>query len=317
MTDQTVEDELKKMQINEGSLESRESSEPGDYLTGHAVMTGKDGVEYYNLKGAVVQKPAADKGGKGMILGIAVDDFDSQMGSPKVGDSFTVKCKGPENHEVEGIRSADLTVKFEVERIDRIIPATAQRIVDLLGMEDESRLRNFIRQRLAQNVVVQQQTAMRQQISKFLVENVKMDLPERMTAAQTERTLQRRRLELMYRGFEPHHIEEHMAELRKSSSEAAARDLKSFFILSKVSEQLKVRVDDGEINARIAQMAVQRGMRPEQLRQDLIRGGQVGGIYMQIRDHKTLDLLASKAKVTDISAEEYNKRIKAESVAAF
>jgi hypothetical protein len=41
------------------------------------------------------------------------------------GDTLTVKAKGPDNHEVEGIRNTDLTVTFKVDRIDRIIAATA------------------------------------------------------------------------------------------------------------------------------------------------------------------------------------------------
>jgi FKBP-type peptidyl-prolyl cis-trans isomerase (trigger factor) len=164
-----------------------------------------------------------------------------------------------------------------------------------------------------QRIQVQQQGAMHQQIAKYLVDNVKIELPKRMTSQQAARTLERRRLELMYRGVEAHKIEEHMAELRKASSDAASRDLALFFILSKASEDLKVGVTEAEINTRIAQIAFQRNVRPEQLRQELIRTNQVGGIYAQIRDHKTLDAILAKAEVTDMPADEYNKQMKEES----
>lgn len=312
IADTMVEEEVQKLLINEGSLEPRETAEPGDYVTGHAVMTGSDGTEFYNLKGAVVQVPPADKGGKGMILGIIVDDFSKQLGTVKAGDERTIKAKGPENHEVEGIRNADLKVVFKAERVDRIIPAKVETLVNAFGVEDEKALRDIILGRMKQRVQIQQQGAMHQQVTKYLLEQVKMELPERMTSQQALRTLERRRLELMYRGVEADKIEEHMAELRAASSAAAARDLKLFFILHKVSENLGVRVTEGEMNGRIAAIAMQRNMRPDQLRQELVRTNQMTGIFQQIRDHKTLDVLVNKAKVSDISAEEYNKQVEAE-----
>ncbi|HYE60539.1 MAG TPA: trigger factor [Phycisphaerales bacterium] len=310
ITDEMVTEELKKFQINEGSLESRDSAEPGDYVTGHAVMTGTDGTEFYNLKGAVIQVPPPEKNGKGMILGIMVDNFSKQLGALKPGATATIKAKGPEQHEVEKIRNADLTITFTADRVDRIIPASMEHIINGFGVADEAALREFIKSRMGMRVQVQQQGAMHSQIAKHLIDNVKIDLPQRMTAQQAGRTLERRRLELMYRGVDSSKIEEHMAELRTASNQAAARDLALFFILHKAGEELKIRVDDAEINARIAQMAFQRNVRPEQLRQELIKTNQVGGVYQQIRDHKTLDAILAKATVTEMPAEEYNKSVK-------
>jgi len=43
-----------------------------------------------------------------------------------------------------------------------------------------------------------------------------------------------------------------------------------------------------------------------------MRSNQVSGIYQQIRDHKTLDAIVSKATVTEMPADEYNKQVKEE-----
>ncbi len=310
ITDAMVDDEIRKLCINEGSLESHDEAGAGDYITGHAIMVDAKGHEFYNLKGAVVQKPTADKEGKGMILGIMVDDFDKQLGSPKPGSTSTVKAKGPENHEVEGIRNADLTITFHAERVDRILPAPVEQIVAGFGFENEQRLRDAIRQRMEQRVQIQQVTVMHQQIAKHLTDIVPMELPQRMSSQQAARTLERRRLELMYRGIDAQQIEEHMAELRASSSTDAARDLKLFFILYSVAEHYKVRVDEIEISQRIAQMAAQRNVRPEQLRAELIQTRQINGIYQQIRDHKSLDAILNRATVEEMPADEFNKYMK-------
>ncbi|MCC6425855.1 MAG: trigger factor [Phycisphaerales bacterium] len=310
VTDQMVDDEIKKICINEGELENREAPEAGDYVTGHGVMTGKDGAEFYNLNGAVIQVPTADKNGKGMVLGVMVDDFSKQLGLPKPGETATIKTKGPENHEVEKIRGADLTITFKVDRVDRIIPAKLADIVARYGWPDEAKLREFIKSRLTQNVIVRQQVVMRQQVAKHLVESTKIDLPPRMAASQAARLLERQRLELMYRGVDPQKIEEHLAELRAASGAKANSELKMFFILHKAANKFDVKVTQGDVDQRIHQLAAENNTRPEQLKQDLMKSGRINGIAMQIQEHKAMDAIVSRAKVEEVPAEEFDKLMK-------
>lgn len=311
ITDAMIDDEIKKVCINEGRLETRESPEPGDYLTGHGIMKGADGTEFYNIKGAVVQVPGGDKGAKGMILGVMVEDFAKQLGLPKAGQTATVKTKGPEHHEVEGIRNADLTITFTVERCDRIIPADIAELLPRFGFQSESEMRDAIRQRLQTRALIQQVSLTRQQVAQHLIENTSFELPKRLTAQQAMRTLQRQRLELMYRGFEPAQIEEHVAELRATSAAAAQNELKLFFVLAKAADQLNVQITEGEMNGRIAQLAAERGVRPEQLRQELIARNSIGTVYQQLREHKTIDTILNKSKVEDMPFEKFNEYIEA------
>src|SRR5690606_24433341 len=165
-------------------------------------------------------------------------------------------------------------------------------------------------------IAVEQQTAMRQQVAKHLLDNTTMELPERTTAVQSERTLARQRMELMHRGVPGPQIEEHIAELRAVSGNAAVRDLKLFFILDKAAEALDVKVTEGEMNSRIVQMAMANNMRPDKLRSELIQRNQVGQVFQQIREHKTLDAILDKASVTEMPVEEFNKAMESEAKAA-
>ena len=307
LPESAVSDEVQKILINEGDLESREKPEAGDYLTGHGVMKGADCTEFYNIKGCVVQIPPADKGGKGMILGVMVNDFSKQFGLPKAGETATIKTKGPENHEVEQVRGADLTITFSVERVDRILPAKVENVIKNFGMTEEQQLRDAIKQRMGERVMIQQQSVMRQQLAQHLLANTKIDLPERITAIQSARNFERKRMELMYRGVDAQKIEEHIAELRSGSSEVAVRELKLFFILNRAADEFNVRVEEAEMNGRIAQLAQERGVRPDKLRQEIMQRNQLGVIYQQIRDHKAMDAILAKAKITEMPAEEFNK----------
>ncbi|MGV6815508.1 MAG: trigger factor [Phycisphaerales bacterium] len=302
-----VDEEIKKIAINEGSLDEREDSAKGDYITGNAVMTDSEGTEHYNIEGAVVQIP--EDGDEGMILGVIVPDFAKQVGTPKEGDKLTIKLTGPENHEVEALRGKDLTIAYEVVKVYRIVPAVISDLVAKYGMNDEEQLREMVEAQLSQRAAVQQQAVMRQQIVKHLADEITFDLPEGLTAQQAARNLERRRMELMYRGVNPSEIEQHMAELRGASAESAAAELKKFFILNKAADLLEVTVEEPEVNAQLHQLAMQQGKRPEQVRDELIKSGQAQTLLQQIREHKTVDAILADAEIKDVSADEFNEQM--------
>ncbi len=305
-TDDLITQEFDRIALNEGALESVEAPLAGDYLTGHAIMTGTDGTEHFNVEDAVIQVPSEDKEGKGMILGIMVEDFSAQLGTPAMGDEITIKTKGPEQHEVEAIRDDDLTVSFKVSHIDRIIPASGETLAQRIGVPGEAEVREFIGSRIERRLMIDQQSVMHRQIAKHLLDAVEMELPERVTTHQAARLLQQRRLELMHRGLSEDQIEENVAELRNASKDAAVRDLKLFFILNRAADSLEVAVNEAEVNGRIHQIAMSRNQRPEAVRKELIRNGLVNQIVVQVRDHKTLDAILARAKVTEMSVDDFN-----------
>ena len=308
VSDEMVGAEIEKILINEGSLEELEQAGPGDYVTGHAVMRDDQGNEHYNIEGAVIQVPTKEKGPKGMILGLIVDDFADQIGLPKPGDSLTVKTTGPEQHEIEGVRNADLTITFRVDRADRIVPAEIGELSERFGLESEDQLKEVVRTRMEQRVQVEQMNVMHQQVAAQLLEKTEIALPERLTAQQAGRILDRKRVELMHRGVEPQEVEEHIAELRAGSNNAAVQELKLFFLLNAVAEKMDVTVNEAEVNGRIAQLAASRQIRPEALRQELIQTNRVGTVVQQIREHKAMGAVLEKAKITEMPAEEFNKK---------
>jgi len=311
-----VDKELETLCLHEGSLDQREKAEEGDYLTGNAKMVLEDGTTHLDIPGAVIQVPTKDKEGKGMILGILVDDFAKQIKLPKAGDELTVKATGPENHEDEKIRGQKLTMTFAVERVDRIVPATRGDLVASYGLESEESLRGAMRARLEQRAAIEQQSAMRRQVAQHLIDAVDMELPARVTASQATRTMERQRMELMYRGVSEQLIEERTAQLRSASREVAVKELKLFFILDRAAEELGIEVTEAEINGRIAQIAAQRGLRPERLRQELIRGNRISTVYTQVREHKTLGGILEKAKIEEMPLEKFRAAMEKKGVSS-
>ena len=70
-----------------------------------------------------------------------------------------------------------------------------------------------------------------------------------------------------------------------------------------------MKVSDEEILGRIAQMAAERGVRPDKMRKELMRRNQIGFVAQQIREHKALDAVVARAKVTEVTPEEFAGRL--------
>lgn len=303
VTDEMIEDQINRAKTNEGELAEQDAAEPGDYCVGHGVLkVAGSGEVVHDIEGAVIQLPT--EGDKGMILGVMAEDFASQVGSPKKGDTVTVKAVGPDQHEVEAIRSQDVEATFEVTEVQRVIPATIDQLLAKYNLTDEDALRQGIRTQLESRVEAQQQGAMRQQVAAKLLDSVEFELPERLTANQAGRNLQRKRMELMYEGVEPDAIEAQLAELREATDEVARRELKLFFILDALAREFDVRVTDQDVAAAVTQMALSRGVDPAQLRSELMQSGQVQAIAQQVREHKTLDRVLEKTTIVEVAPED-------------
>jgi trigger factor len=316
VTDERIDASIERMALNEGELEQQDEPQPGDYLIGHGVMrekdAGDDAEPLLDLQGAVVRVPEENDDGEGMILGIVVDDFATQLGLPKPGETASVECVGPEHHEKEAVRGKDVRITFDVDQVQRIMPASTEGLCSKFGFSEESQLRDAVRQRLEYRIAVEQQSAMRQQVAKHLLDSVDFELPERVSAQQAGRLLQRAALDMQHRGVDQTVIEQRLAELRSQSQERARRELKLFFILARVAKQLDVQVQQEEVMGRIAQMAASRGQRPEKLRDQLVQSGQINMLAQQVREHKALDALLERANIEELSVEEFNKQMQGE-----
>jgi FKBP-type peptidyl-prolyl cis-trans isomerase (trigger factor) len=118
-------------------------------------------------------------------------------------------------------------------------------------------------------------------------------------------------MEMISRGMEGAAVENRLAELRGKSAAAAVDRLKLFFIMARLAEHFGVQVTDQELNGRIALMASQQNVRPEQMREQIEKGGRMNEVVSVIRDAKVSDRILSQAKIVDVPAEEWNKLLEA------
>ena len=101
-----------------------------------------------------------------------------------------------------------------------------------------------------------------------------------------------------------------MEQLRAGSEEQAKEQLKTFFVMDKVADKFEIEVTEEEINGHIAQLAVQRGQRPEKMKEQMERDGSLAQFRMDIRQNKCINQLLESADITETEAEKAEEKPK-------
>lgn len=315
VTDELINAEMRDMQVRLGNIETVDGTpESGDFFIGTARILSEAGNEVGNMPDTVTRLPldepadGQDNPNAGVIAGMKVHDARSLLTGKKAGDVVTFETTGPEQYEIEEVRGKPVRIEFTIQSVRRLVPAEVGQIVSRFGMDNEEQLRTQVQTALLARIESEQRDVMRRQLIRHLLDHVEIDLPERASARQAARNLQRVRLQLMEQGATAYEIEERLAELRDSSHEVARRDMKIMFMLERLAEEYNISVEDGEINARLIRIARQQGVTPDQLQQQLIKSGEAPLLVMQIKHEKTSDYIVDNfARVVEKSAEEWNR----------
>lgn len=259
--------------------------------------------EILHLPSTYILVQGEDRGFKGHVAGIVVEDLGKRLIGKKAGDTETISLTGPAGHEEDRIRNKPIAIEIRVTAVERLEPASLEALVGQFGLESADQLRERVKGMLESRRDREQQSAMHEQVANHLLDKVNLTLPEGLTGRQTARVLHRQAMELAYRGMPDEEIKGKLAELRQASEENARRQLKLFFILDQAAKNYDIDVTDAEVNGRIAMLALQQGRRPEKVRQQMMRSGEIEHLYLQIREQKTLDKVLEKAKINEIEAE--------------
>jgi len=303
VSDENVQQAMTNLREQQGTLVPIEDRgvEDKDYLTADV---------HIKLDGNVVghQHDAQIVSRAGRIAGVEVEDLDEQLRGMKSGDTRTIKATAPENHPNEPLRGKEVEIEVKLKDIKKLEPVEVnQDFLDSLGFENENELLDALREQMVERIDYDVQQAMREQVNKHLLDNVKMDLPAKLSGRQEQRVVQRRAMDLMMRGVPREQIGANIERLQTGAKDEAVRELKLFFILQKIANEANVDVEEAELNGRIAMLAAQRGARPEKLKQEMAKDGTLANLYVQMREQKAVDRILEQAQVEEVDVSEMSK----------
>lgn len=235
--------------------------------------------------------------------GIPVMDLAEVLRGAKPGVSVTARATIPDDYERPDLRGKPAEFHMVVHEVKRLVPLTRGELVEQLGFANEQELRDDVKAELESERDRLVRSAQKQQILQTLLDQTPMDLPEQLSARQTDRAVMRKVIELRMAGTPESEVEARVDELRTGARDEVARDLKIAFLLDKVADKLKVRVTDEEISAEIARIARRYGQRFDRVRDDLHARGLLYQLAEQIRQDKCLEEILKSARLVDVTRE--------------
>lgn len=301
--DEDVDRELDRMLRTRGTFEPVEGGkvEPDDMLYASMKMTVEDEV--------IRQEDNFDLAARDLrLVGVPLKGFGDAVVSKQVGDEVTFEAPVPEDHENIDIRGKTARFEFKLEEIKRLkVPPLDKEFLSAVGFESEKELREFVRSNMEAELEQLTSRALRGQVNEYLASKVEMEVPEALSQRQAERIVARRMMEMLRANVPEAEVKKAVDEMRTEAQVESVRELKLYFILEKVAEELSVEVSEDEINGAIAMIAQRQNRRFDRVRDELSKQGGLTSLYLQLRDEKILDQLVAQAQISEGPAPEKKK----------
>jgi len=299
--DADVDEALANLLRERGRLvPAKGSPAVGDLVVANLRFTGADGKLLSHAEEMeIVVRP------KLSLADAEVDGFGELLAKAKAGETVSCELTVSDEAAVEELRGQPVTMELELLDLKRFeMPElTPELLADLGDFESADDLREAIRKQLENQLGWHQRKQVRQQVSSSLTASATWELPPDLLRRQSQRELERSILELRRSGFDDDSIRRYVNELRQSVMASTARALKEHFILEKIAEAENVADSPADYDAEIRAIAAQSGESPRRVRASLERRGLMDVLRNQIIERKTIDLITSEAKFTDVPFE--------------
>ncbi len=247
----------------------------------------------------------------GFVGSVPVEKLDELLVGAAVGDKKTTTVEIPKTYFREELQGRKINVEIEIKEIKYLKPAEVnEHFLSRYEVQSVQELRDKIRDNLQARLESQVRENMSEQVYQYLLDNTKFDLPLDIVSRQAHNVLQRQYMNLLSRGLSRQQVDEQMEQLRAGSEEQAKQQLKTFFIMDKVAEKLEIEVSEEEINGDIARVAIQRGQRPEKLKEQMERDGSLAQFRLDVRQGKCISKLLETANITEAAPEEKSGKSK-------
>jgi trigger factor len=184
---------------------------------------------------------------------------------------------------------------------EKKLPEMNDEFAKKVGAETLDKLREEIRKSLTGEREARVNSELRRQIVDYLLGTVQFELPESLVAQETRSIIYDVVRENAARGVTKEQLEQRKDEIFGFAAQSAKDRLRASFILDAIANAEAIKVEEAEIEQRIAQLAQRYRVTADKLRAQLAERGGLGEIEEQISVAKTLDFLLSHAKVETVT----------------
>jgi trigger factor len=294
VTDEDVENELKRLQENYAELVVKEDGkiENGDT----AVIDFEGFVDGKPFEGGKAENYSLEIGSGTFIPG-----FEDQLIGMQAGEEKEIEVTFPEEYHAKELAGKPATFKVKVHEVkEKRLPALDDEFAKDVDDEVETleQLKEKIRKRLEETKKNEAEAALRDAVVEKAAENAEIDIPEVMVKNETDRMLREfdQRLQMQGLNLELYYqfSGQDEAALREQMKEDAEKRVRVALTLEAIAKAENIEVTEEEVNEELEKMAKAYNLEVEKLKELL---GNLDGVKEDLKWRKTIDFLVEHSKV--------------------
>ena len=257
-----------------------------------------------DFAGEVEGRPFEGGSGKGVEVelgaGRFLPDFEAQLEGALAGEDREVRVRFPDDYGNAELAGREALFRVHVSEVKR-------RAVPELDDEFAKDLGDFadlaaLRERIRSDLLAMRERASRAELRRSLVDALIARTPFEVPPGMLERELGRQLHAARHRleGHVPDDaLGEQLARWREEWRPRAERDVREALLLEAVARAEGISIGREEVDARIEQMARERGTNAARLRRSFAEGMLEEVVGVELRDEQALARLADRAKVEE------------------
>lgn len=228
--------------------------------------------------------------------------FCDQLVGANAGEKRQVLVDFPVDFPQKPLAGKKATFFVDVVSIkEKKLPELNDELAKKLGVESLDKLKEAVHKSLLAEAEGQQNADLRRQVVDHLLGKAAFDLPESLVQQETRSIIYDVVRENSVRGATKEQLEEKKNEIFGFAAKSAQDRLRTSFILDAIAQTEQIKVEEAEVEQRIAQLAERSRTTPERLKAQLTEKGGLGEIEEQILVSKTLDFLVAHAKIETVA----------------
>jgi trigger factor len=295
VTEEDVEEELKRMRKQQGQLEPVEEGEveEGD----HVIIDFEGFVDGEAFEGGKAEKYNLEVGSNTFIPG-----FEDQLIGLKPGEEKEVEVTFPEEYNAKELAGKPAVFKVKLHEIKRLnLPELDDEFAqDVSEFDTLEELKADIKSNLEEKAERDRENDIRDQLVDLASANAKVDIPEAMINHEIDHMLHQFEHQLSFQGLNLDSYKEFTGmdddQLKEQFKEDAEKKVKTSLVLEAIAKAESVEVTEEDIDNEIKQMAEQMKREEDEIRKLIAAQGGTDSIKEQLQIKKTIDLLVLSSK---------------------
>ena len=291
VTDEQLEEELKRRQDQHAKLVSLEDGEIQDKDI--ATIDFEGFVDDVAFEGGKAENHELAIGSGSFIPG-----FEEQLIGSRVGQELDVNVRFPDEYHSKELEGKDAIFKVKVNAVKRkeLVPLDDEFAKDVSEFDTLAELKEDIKQKMVTAAEIKNNNEFRAEVVKKAVENASVEIPEGMIQNRIENMMKDMKTNLSYQGITIEQYCQYLntdeEQLKENHRVQAVEGIKTELVLEEIAKKEEITVSEEDVENEMVKLSQHYGRQVEELKQALLARGELEWFKVGIISDRTIDFLA-------------------------